>query len=81
MGYRLGKSNGTSYDSAVGLDKMEKYATKLGLNMKSGVEITEREPHFSTESAVHSAIGQGSNAYTPAQLARYVSTVANGGEK
>lgn len=80
MGYRLGKSNGTSYDSAVGLDKMEKYATKLGLNMKSGVEITEREPHFSTESAVHSAIGQGSNAYTPAQLARYVSTVANGGK-
>ena len=80
MGYRLGKSNGTAYDSAVGLDKMEKYATKLGLNMKSGVEITEREPHFSTESAVHSAIGQGSNAYTPAQLARYVSTVANGGK-
>lgn len=80
MGYKLGQSNGTSYDSAVGLEKMEKYATKLGLNMPSGVEITERDPHFSTESAVHSAIGQGSNAYTPAQLARYVSTLANGGK-
>ena len=80
MGYQLGKSNGTEYDSSVGLEKIEKYATKLGLNMRSGVEITERDPHFSTESAVHSAIGQGSNAYTPAQLARYVSTLANGGK-
>lgn len=79
MGYRLGSEKG-SYDSAYGLEKIEKYATNLGLNMKSGVEITERDPHFSTESAVHSAIGQGSNAYTPVQLARYVSTLANGGK-
>ena len=79
MGYRLGTVNG-KYDSATGLKKIEPYATKLGLNMKSGVEITEREPHFSTESAIHSAIGQGSNAYTPVQLARYVSTIANGGK-
>ena len=51
MGYRLGTVNG-KYDSATGLKKIEPYATKLGLNMKSGVEITEREPHFSTESAI-----------------------------
>ena len=79
MGYRLGTDSQGSYDSSLGLEKMEKYATTLGLNMLSGVEITEREPHFSTESAVHSAIGQGSNAFTPVQLARYVSTIANGG--
>ncbi|MBR3173438.1 MAG: peptidase [Eubacterium sp.] len=78
MGYRLGKVNG-KYDSTVGLDKIEKYATKLGLNMKSGVEITESKPHFSTESSVHSAIGQGSHAYAPVQLSRYISTLANGG--
>ncbi len=78
MGYRLGKING-KYDSTIGLDKLEKYATKLGLNMKSGVEITESKPHFSTESSVHSAIGQGSNAYAPVQLSRYISTLANGG--
>lgn len=78
MGYRLGKVNG-KYDSTIGLDKLEKYATKLGLNMKSGVEITESKPHFSTESSVHSAIGQGSNAYAPVQLSRYISTLANGG--
>lgn len=80
MGYRLGTTNNKSYDSAYGLSRIEKYATELGLNMLSGVEITEREPHFSTESAVHSAIGQGSNAFTPVQLARYVSTIANGGK-
>ncbi len=79
MGYRLGKSGG-QYDSPVGLAKLEKYATKLGLNMKSGVEITESKPHFSTESSVHSAIGQGSNAYAPIQLSRYISTLANGGK-
>ena len=78
MGYRLGKVNG-KYDSTIGLNKLEKYATKLGLNMKSGVEITESKPHFSTESSVHSAIGQGSNAYAPVQLSRYISTLANGG--
>ncbi len=78
MGYRLGKVN-KKYDSTVGLAKLEKYATKLGLNMKSGVEITESKPHFSTESSVHSAIGQGSNAYSPIQLSRYISTLANGG--
>lgn len=80
MGHRLGTNGKDNYDSAYGLKRMEKYATELGLNMHSGVEITEREPHFSTESAIHSAIGQGSNAYTPVQLARYVSTIANGGK-
>ncbi len=79
MGYRLGSMKSKHYDSAAGLKVLEKYATKMGLNMESGVEITEKSPHFSTESAIHSAIGQGSNAYTPAQLARYVSTIANGG--
>ncbi len=79
MGYRLGTTKDNKYDSDLGLGKIEKYATQLGLNMLSGVEITEREPRFSTDSAVHSAIGQGSHAYTPVQLARYVSTVANGG--
>lgn len=79
LGYRLGTDNDGDYDSNLGLEKIEKYATDLGLNMLSGVEITESEPRFSTDSAVHSAIGQGSHAYTPVQLARYVSTVANGG--
>lgn len=80
VGYELGTNSKGKYDSALGLSKMEKYAKELGLDMKSGVEITEREPKFSTESAVHSAIGQGSNSYAPVQLARYISTLANGGK-
>lgn len=77
--YSLGQNSKGKYDSDLGLKKIEKYATMVGLNSLSGVEITESEPSFSTESAVHSAIGQGSNSYAPVQLARYVSTIANNG--
>ena len=73
-------SDGETYDSAIGLKKLEKYATSLGLNEKAGLEITEKEPKFSTESSVRSAIGQGSHGYTCSNLARYVSTLANGGK-
>ena len=51
----------------------------FGLTSKTGVEIEEIEPHFSTNDAVSSAIGQGTNAFAPVQLSRYVSTIANGG--
>lgn len=80
VGYELGTTSSGKYDSATGLKKLEVYAKELGLDMKSGVEITESDPKFSTESAVHSAIGQGSHSYAPVQLARYISTLANGGK-
>ena len=80
LAYDMSFGADESYDSAIGLAKLEKYATFLGLNMKSGVEITESSPKFSTESSVRSAIGQGSHGYTCSQLARYVSTIANGGK-
>ncbi len=50
-----------------------------GLTEKSGVEISEYSPDISTEDPVRSAIGQGSNSYTTAGLARYVAAVANSG--
>ena len=78
MGWRLGHRNG-KFESSYGLDRLEKYCKKLGLDQKSGVEIQESNPHFSTESIVHSAIGQGSHAFAPVQLARYTSTIANDG--
>ena len=80
MGWRLAHYGVKTYDSQTGLGHMEKYATKLGLNMKSGVEITEKAPHFSTENAISSAIGQGSHAYAPIQISRYLNTLANGGK-
>lgn len=78
VGWQLGQVTGT-YDSDTGLSKLKKYAELLGLDSLSGVEITENSPKFSDESAVHSAIGQGTHSYTTVQLARYITTVANSG--
>lgn len=78
VGYRLGQdSNG--YNSDYGLARLEKYADMFGLTEKSGVEITESEPHFSDETIVPTAIGQGSNNFTTVGLARYLTAVANSG--
>jgi penicillin-binding protein 2 len=58
---------------------LAQYAQLYGLSDKSGVEIAEYEPDVSDEYPVHSAIGQGTNSYTTASLARYVGTIANRG--
>ncbi len=79
VGYRLsGLVNGRVNDNR-GLARIKKYAEMFGLTDKSGVEVTESTPHFSTEDAVRSAIGQANHAYAPIQMARYVTTVANSG--
>lgn len=79
MGYRLGNGHGTIVDNEKGLSRLKKYASKYGLTSKSGIELSEAEPTFSDIDIVRSAIGQGSNSYTPVQLSRYVTTIANGG--
>lgn len=79
VGWQLGQTSSNTYDSDTGLEKLKKYAEELGLYSLSGVEITENEPNFSDESAVHSAIGQGTHSYTTVQLARYITTIANSG--
>jgi penicillin-binding protein 2 len=78
MGWRLSINNG-KFDQQLGLSKLEKYATLFGLNEPSGIEMNESEPEISTEDSVRSSIGQGSNVYTPVQLARYITTLANRG--
>jgi penicillin-binding protein 2 len=78
MGWRLSINNG-KFDQQLGLSKLEKYATMFGLNEASGIELNESDPEISTEDAVRSSIGQGSNVYTPVQLARYITTLANRG--
>lgn len=79
LGYRLSTTSSGKYDSNQGLKKLEKYASMYGLDAPSGIELPEYDPQISTEDSVRSAIGQGNNDYTPAQLARYVTTVANSG--
>ena len=79
MGYRLGNGHNGRVNDSGGLARLKKYADMFGLIDKSGVEITESSPHFSTSDIIRSAIGQGSHAYAPIQLARYVTTIANSG--
>lgn len=78
MGWRLGLT-GETYNSNVGLEKLKKYATMFGLNNKSGIELFEYDPHISDNDSIRSAIGQGTNSFTPSQLNRYVTTIANKG--
>lgn len=79
VGYQLSLDENREYDESLGLDKLYKYADMFGLSTKSGVEIEESEPEVSNQYPVLSAIGQGTNNYTTVGLARYVTTVANGG--
>lgn len=78
LGYSLG-TIGDTFSNDIGLQKLEKYADLYGLSATSGIEIEESAPTVSTEDAVRSAIGQGTNNYSTAGLARYVTTVANSG--
>ena len=58
---------------------LQKYASEIGLDKKTGIEITESAPQVSNSLAVPSYIGQGTNAYTTSQLARYATAIATSG--
>lgn len=80
IGFKLGygKASGAVSDTK-GLARLKKYADMFGLTDKSGVELVESAPQFSKTDIVRSAIGQATHAFTPAQLSRYVTTIANNG--
>ncbi|MCI8750294.1 MAG: hypothetical protein HFH66_02815 [Lachnospiraceae bacterium] len=80
VGYLLsGKTSNGSINYSRGIDRLKKYAELFGLTDKSGVEIPEMSPTFASGDAVRAAIGQDTNAYTPAQVSRYITSVANNG--
>lgn len=79
VGFRLGLNEHGTYSSALGNEKLAKYAKMFGLGDKSGLEISERTPNISDEDAVRSAIGQGTHVYSTSQMAKYISGVANKG--
>lgn len=78
VGYRLGGGE-DNFSDADGLSKLSKYASMFGLDTTSGIELDEIAPKVSDETVVRSAIGQGTNSFTPTQLSRYVTTIANSG--
>lgn len=73
----------------LGIEPMYLYAQKFGLGEYTGVEIEESKGTLagrdSTDwqigNTVSAAIGQSDNAFTPVQLATYVATIANNGER
>ena len=84
MGYRLcdpveDDQGNFDYKDIVGLERMAAFAKDLGLATKTGIELNEAEPQTSVQDAVRSAIGQGTNSYTTANINRYTCTIANDG--
>jgi penicillin-binding protein 2 len=79
--WRLGMDSTGKNNDQIGLEKLAKYAELFGFGEKSGIEVEEYDPHISDKYSVPSAIGQGTHNYTPVQIARYVTTVANSGKR
>ena len=81
VGWRLSLDSAGNYTSERGLKRLNQYAAKFGFaeNSNSGIELMEYSPVISDTDSVRSAIGQGSYAFTPTQISRYMSCVANGG--
>ncbi|HHX12552.1 MAG TPA: peptidase [Clostridiales bacterium] len=77
--YRLSIDSTGQYNDQLGLSKIAKYASLFGLDKPSGVELPEYNPIISTKDPIRSAIGQGTNDYTAAQLSKYISTIATKG--
>ncbi len=78
----------------LGIDKLDEYATAFGLGQYTGIELPESKGTVAgpaaTEAAggvwyagktLSAAIGQDSNQFTPIQLANYVATLVNGGNR
>lgn len=80
IGFQLGKNAENEFSEAQSLTKLQQYAALIGLDKKTGIEITEASPQVSDVNAVPSYIGQGTHLYTTSQLARYAATLANSGK-
>lgn len=83
LGYRLGFSSGNFNDNT-GLEKLSHYSNLLGLGLGGTTNLekefaTTANTSASKDSLVRSAIGQGSNIFTPAELSTYITTFANSG--
>lgn len=82
MGYRLG------------IDKITEYAGKYGLGKRTGIELegegrgnvakkenaTDQGLEWYLSDTLSASIGQSYNKFTPVQMARYISMIANGGK-
>ncbi len=75
----------------IGIDNLAKYSKYFGLGSKTGIELTEERSGTLNErtegttwypgNTLSAAIGQLNNSFTPIQMAKYASMLANGGKK
>lgn len=78
----------------LGVDTIVKYASDFGLGVKTGIEVYESSgilasPEYkelngyvwNPGDTLQMAIGQSDHAFTPIQLAQYMATVVNGGNR
>ncbi len=80
IGFQLGKTGEDKFSESLSLSKLSQYVSLVGLDKKTGIELTEASPHVSDSAAVRSYMGQGTHLYTTSQLARYASVLANSGK-
>lgn len=79
-----------------GIEQIDRYAKYFGLGVKTGIELPsesagtlaspevakkKRNEAWSTGATLNASIGQGDNGFTPIQMAKYVSTLLNGGNR
>lgn len=79
----------------LGIDTLSDYAKRFGLGVPTGIELPESIGVMATQEykvqltgaswyigdTIQAGIGQSYNLFTPLQMATYISTVANGGER
>ena len=71
----------------MGIEAITKYALHFGLGKKTGIElpsesaglVATKNEKWTPGLTLQSAIGQGDNSFTPMQIAKYISSIANGG--
>ena len=70
----------------MGIETLGKYALHFGLGKKTGIELpSEKSGSLANKlvngkgDALNASIGQGDNSFTPMQIAKYISSIANGG--
>ncbi len=71
----------------MGIDSIARYALHFGLGKLTGIELpsektgtlAQRKDGWGPGDTLSAAIGQGDNSFTPIQIAKYISSIANGG--
>ncbi|MBQ3011479.1 MAG: hypothetical protein IJD81_09845 [Oscillospiraceae bacterium] len=84
-----------SIGEILGIDILSDYAKRFGLGVSTGIELPESVGVMSTQEykvqltganwyigdTIQASIGQAYNLFTPLQMATYISTIANSGER